>query len=428
MVVAVVLETWPKASERFISRELAALAGLGLDLRIFAVARGPEGLLAEEPFAGLAGRVSWLPGALSARGLAGGAGAAAASPGRMLRLLPAAVSGELRDPVRLARLLPRMALAPALAREVRRAGAELLWAHFASLPGAVGWMASRLAGVPFALSVHAWDVFVNRALVAAQLEEARLVTACSRAAMEFLQRTYGPSAAKVELCYHGVPLPEGNDRHPALGLRLAEKQPPAVPKAESPKPQARPGCPFRVLAIGRLVPKKGFAYLIEAAALARGGFEVELAGDGPERGALEALAAARGLTERVTFSGEVGAVELSAACARADAVCAPSVVAPDGDRDGVPNSLLEAMACGLPAVAADAGGLGEAVEDGRSGLLVPPADPPALAAAIGRIAGDPPLAARLASGAGELLRERFSLERNVRRLAGLLAAAAGRDA
>ena len=448
MVIAVVLETFPKASERFIARELSALTGLGLDLRVFALTRGPDALLAEEPFSGLAGRVRWLPGVLSAKAMAEKARIAVSRPARLLRLLPGAVSSEIRDPARLAALLPRLAWAPALARAAEKAGAGLIWAHFASLPGALGWMASRLAGVPFALSVHAWDIFVNKALVAAQLEEAQLVTACSAAARDFLRERYGASADKVELVYHGVPESgdagtrrrgdaerETTNRGSADAGPEALKSPgdsspcPRVPVSPCPRVSASPRHvvsasprPFRVLAVGRLVPKKGFRHLVEAAALSPGGFEVEFAGDGPERADLERLAAARRVSGRIRFSGELDGAGLAAAFARSDAVCAPSVVAPDGDRDGVPNSLLEAMAAGLPAVAADAGGLAEAVEDGRTGLLVPPADPGALAEAIERLEGDADLPRRLAAGAAELLRERFSLEKNAARLAGLLAA------
>ena len=248
------------------------------------------------------------------------------------------------------------------------------------------------------------------------------------------------SADKVELVYHGVPEsgdagtrrrgdaeretasdestnvdPEAPQSHGASS--------PCTPVPVSPRPRVPASDrPFRVLAVGRLVPKKGFRHLVEAAALSPGGFEVEFAGDGPERGDLERLAAARRVSGRIRFSGELDGAGLAAAFARSDAVCAPSVVAPDGDRDGVPNSLLEAMAAGLPAVAADAGGLAEAVEDGRTGLLVPPADPGALAEAIERLEGDADLPRRLASGAAELLRERFSLEKNAARLAGLLTA------
>jgi hypothetical protein len=170
----------------------------------------------------------------------------------------------------------------------------------------------------------------------------------------------------------------------------------------------------------------------------RGAFDVVTANDVVTEGMDEAklpefqtmpltgprLAAARRVEHRVTFSGELDGAGLAAAWARADAVSAPSVVTSDGDRDGVPNALLEAMAAGLPAVATDAGGLPEAVEDGRTGLAVPQADPPALAEAIERLERDRELAERLVAGAVELLRERFSLEKNAARLGELLRAAA----
>jgi glycosyltransferase involved in cell wall biosynthesis len=400
MKVAVVLGVFPKRSERFLVRELLVLGRLGLELQVFALESGEAALLAEEPFRTLAPRVSYLPHFFSARALAAQARSAATRPGRLLKLAPAALGGSLADPRRMAALLPRLAWAPALARAVEGTDCRLVWAHFASLPGAVGWLAANLAGRPFALSCHAWDIFVNRALVAAQLAGARLVTACSRAALNHLRTHYGRAADGVELVYHGLPQP------PVAGNR-----PPAT------------GQPLRVLAAGRLVPKKGFRYLVEAAALSPGGFTLEIAGEGAERGALEKLIAARKLATRVGLLGELDEAGLRAACERADAFCAPSVVDADGDRDGVPNSLLEAMSAGLPAVAANAGGLSEAVVHGRSGLIVPPADPQALADAIERLGADGALRERLAAGARDLLRERFALDHNAAQLAGLLLAA-----
>jgi glycosyltransferase involved in cell wall biosynthesis len=145
------------------------------------------------------------------------------------------------------------------------------------------------------------------------------------------------------------------------------------------------GATHRVLAVGRLVEKKGFAALIDACALCAAelpDFRCDIAGDGPLRAALQARADAAGLRDVVTLTGALASAEIVARMAQAALLIAPSIEAADGDRDGLPNVILEAMACGLPVIATTASAAGEAVVDGVHGRLLPPADPRALAAAI----------------------------------------------
>jgi glycosyltransferase involved in cell wall biosynthesis len=398
--IAVVLGQFPKLSERFLARELAALLRHDLDIRILALTPGPAEVFEEEPFASLRERTTVVAHWMSL----GGVIAKVSQPLgtlKTLRVVPDLAASLPADPRRSLTIWPRLNWGPVVAREVRRSGCELIWAHWATIPGAVGMVASRMTGLPFALSCHAWDVFVNRALVAAQLRSARLVTACSRAALEHLRELYGPAAEGIELIHHGVEL---------------ERAPPEPP---SPRQEG----PFRVLGVGRLVAKKGFEHLL--AATARGDFEVELIGDGPLREHLGTIAAELGLTDRVHFDGLQDAEGMERLFKRCGAICAPSVIAPDGDRDGVPNVLLEASLAGLPVITTDAGGLGDFIEHERTGLLVPPRDPAAIAAAVERLRREEGLAARLIVGAWERIRESFNLERNAARLAELLRAAAG---
>ncbi len=400
MKIAVVLERFPKLSERFIARELAALAKLGLGFHIFTLGAGEARASGEEPFKSLESRVTRLPSWHSPAMLAAKLRHPLLSL-RELLLIPDYLASLPADPRRTLGAFLRSDWSAVLLRAAERAGCDLIWSQWASLPGAVGLGAAYMAGLPFALSCHAWDVFVNRALVGAQLRRARLVTTCSHAAREHLRKLYGPAADKVEMVHHGLPAP-------------SDPPPPRPERGER---------PFRVLGVGRFVAKKGFHHLVAAAGL--GNFEVELMGDGPESEKLRGLAAELGLSERVRFSDFAAAAGLAAAFARADAIAAPSVVAADGDRDGVPNVLLEASAAGLPVVASSTGGIPDFVEDGRTGLLVPPGGAAAIADAVDRLARDAELGARLVSGARELLGEKFSLEKNAARLAELLRAAAG---
>jgi glycosyltransferase involved in cell wall biosynthesis len=152
----------------------------------------------------------------------------------------------------------------------------------------------------------------------------------------------------------------------------------------------------RLLAVGRLVEKKGFDVLLAALA-EHPQLSLTIVGDGPGRGGLEAAAAALG--DRVRFAGQLGSEALDQAYAHSDIAVFPSRRAASGDQDGLPVAMLEAMGSGLAVIASDLPGLNEAISDGESGVLVPPGDVAALATAIGELAGDPARRRALGSGA-----------------------------
>jgi glycosyltransferase involved in cell wall biosynthesis len=159
---------------------------------------------------------------------------------------------------------------------------------------------------------------------------------------------------------------------------------------------------IRVLFAGRLTEKKGVSVLLEALAdeaLSSRPVQLWIAGEGPERGALEGVVRDRQLGRRVHFFGAVPHGRLEELYAACDIFCAPSVVCRNGDRDGMPTVLTEAAAAGLPLVATDVGGIGLMVVPERTGLLVPPRDGHALACALARLARDSELRARLGEGA-----------------------------
>jgi glycosyltransferase involved in cell wall biosynthesis len=176
--------------------------------------------------------------------------------------------------------------------------------------------------------------------------------------------------------------------------------------------------PAWVLAVGRLVPKKGFDVLLRAVAVLRREMNVgcEIIGDGPELLALKALASELGIEEAVLLPGWCPYERLPQVYATADAVVAPSVIGPDGDQDGLPNVILEALATGVPTVASDLSGIREAIRDGETGLLCPSGDPEALAEALKRVLAESDLRANLAQRGRELAEEDFDGVRNARRM------------
>jgi glycosyltransferase involved in cell wall biosynthesis len=180
-----------------------------------------------------------------------------------------------------------------------------------------------------------------------------------------------------------------------------------------------------VLFVGRLVERKGVAQALEAIAkLGPTGPRLEIVGEGPERAALAQLADRLGVADRVVFRGRISGAELQASYARAAVCVLPSVRDTRGDTEGLGVVLLEAMNHGTPVVASRIGGIPDIVEDGVSGLLVPPADAAALAAAIRRVLSDPALARRLGEGGRRRLHDRFSWRAIVQRWLDLYASVA----
>jgi glycosyltransferase involved in cell wall biosynthesis len=254
--------------------------------------------------------------------------------------------------------------------------------YFAHVPAEVAQHAARRLGVPFGFSVHAADA---RKVLPDELRRraraAACVVACNGDVASDLQRT----GADVELVPHGVDL-ERFSASPAPGGEV-----------------------LRVLAVGRLVDKKGFPVLVEAAARLAIPFEIRIVGTGPCHVELTEQIAAADLGARVRLVGPRTHAELPAEFASAHVLVAPSIVDRRGDRDGVPNVLLEAMASGRPVVASAVGAVGSAVDDGRTGILVPPGDPGRLAEALEELARRPDLRERMGRAGRARVERRFDL-------------------
>jgi len=182
--------------------------------------------------------------------------------------------------------------------------------------------------------------------------------------------------------------------------------PEAAPGSSSP----RAGDTFVILFVGSLVERKGVRYLIDALPLLSTQLHAKLViiGDGAERSRLEAQVRERGLDHRVEVRGRVAEQELRRAYAGASVLVLPAIVDARGDTEGLGVVLLEAMSYGVPVIGSDLGGITDIVVDGETGLLVPPQDPAALAAALERLATDRGLARRLGEAGGSHVRRRFS--------------------
>jgi glycosyltransferase involved in cell wall biosynthesis len=369
-VVLVVLKGYPRVSETFIAHELAALERRGLPLHIVSLRR-PYDALTHPVHATIRAKVTYLPEYLyeaPGRVFAGHARALARAPRRYLRALGLWLRDVVRDPT--PNRGRRFGQAGVLAGELP-AGAAHLHAHFLHTPASVARYAAVMCGLDYSLAGHAKDVWTTPDWeLRAKLRQARFTVTCTAAGRDRLDAI---APGRAELVYHGL------DRELFA----------APPTFGSRRDGTDPRDPVRLLAVGRFQPKKGYPTLLEAVARVRAEVRLTVVGYGPLAAALHARADALGLASRLTWAGALDQPAVRAQYRASDLLLLASEVAPDGDRDGLPNVVVEALSQGLPVVATRAGAIAELVDDGVHGRLVSPGDAGALAAAIEELARDP---------------------------------------
>jgi glycosyltransferase involved in cell wall biosynthesis len=304
-------------------------------------------------------------------------------------------------------------LATALADRVLRMDDVChLHAHFAHDTTTITWLTSIITGLPFSFTAHAKDIYADRLnprdLLRRKLHAASFVVTCTESNRGHLRAI--ADGTPVHRVYHGL-----NDDFSKFLRRGGRKG------------SATGG--LRLLSVGRLVRKKGLDVVVEACGILnrRGvSFQATIIGDdddigdgGPVSVDLRHRIDRLGLGSRIQLLGQIGQEELYEHYRTATVFCLPCRVMGDGDRDGIPNVLLEAMSCEVPVITTPVSGIPELVEDGTNGLLVPQDDPEALADALIRLHGDPELAKRLAATGEATVREQFNGEHLAEQLATL---------
>ena len=408
--IAVAMKGYPRLSETFIAQELLGLQQRGLAFEIWSL-RHPTDAAKHLMHHQITAPVRYLPEYLHdepgrvARGLL----AALLRPG-LLRLLPVFLRDLFRDRTRnrWRRFGQACVMAHELPRDIRH-----LHVHYLHTPASVIRYAALLGGLTWSFSAHAKDIWTTEDWEKREkIASAAWGVTCTRDGHRELERL-SDRPDKVALLYHGLDLA----RFPAPGSR-------------SVRDGADSADPVRFVTIGRAVAKKGFDDLLEALAKLPCTLNWRLThiGGGEKLKALQAQAQALGLDDRITWAGPKAQDEVVATLRAADLFVLPSKEAGDGDRDGLPNVVMEAASQGLPIVATDFAGIPEFVRDGIEGLLVPPGDVAALAAALGELAGAPEKRAALGEGAYARLTDAFSAQAGLDRVAGMLRSSAGEGA
>jgi len=398
--IAVVLKGYPRLSETFIAQELRGLERAGHELALYSMRR-PTDRTTHPVNAEITAPVTYLPEYLYQE------------PRRVLRALarlwrrPAFRAtlkvwlGDLkRDPT--PNRVRRLGQAAVLAAELP-AHIEWLYAHFIHTPSAVTRYASLITGLPWSCSAHAKDIWTSPEWeLAANLASARWTVTCTAIGRAHLARL-ADRADKVRLLYHGLDL-----------ARFPPFDRPASRNAGT-----DPASPVRLLVVGRAVEKKGLDVLLLALARLRAGshWRLDHIGGGEALTALRAQAVALGIADRIEWRGAQEQRTVLAAYRASDLFVLPCRIADDGDRDGLPNVLVEALSQKLACLSTTVSAVPELIADGETGVLVAPDDPAALAAALERLIGDPALRTGLGEAGEARVRSAFDATGGIASLA-----------
>lgn len=382
--VGYVLKRYPRYSETFVVNEILAHEAAGVEIEIFALRNVTDGYF-QDVISQVRAPVRYIPEKIRQTtqfwALVGEAGSRLPGFWQALSEAGDADGDDVAQAIRVALM-------------VQEAGIAHLHAHFATVATTVARLAARFAGIGYSFTAHAKDIYFDyeeNVDLATKMADSTAAITVSDYNLRHLRTTYPHASGRACRIYNGLDL-----------SRLDYEEPVADGRT--------------ILAVGRLVEKKGFDVLVEALRILKGqnesGFDCMIVGDGPERERLEAQIERSGLTGSVVMTGPLPQRKIFERMRDAAMLAVPCIVGSDGNRDGLPTVLLEAMALGTPCLSTNVTGIPELVIDGKTGLCVEQGDPDELARAIKRLLDDHSLRLALSAGGRKLIEEAFDIHRN----------------
>lgn len=385
--IAYVVKRYPRYSETFIVNEILAHEAAGLDIEIFAL-RGPEDTHFQDIISRVRAPVTYLPDKLSKT----------SEFWKVLNDSAAVVPDIWRHLGEFAQVDPReIAHAAALAALLKQRGITHMHAHFATSATTTARMASRFTGIPYSFTAHAKDIFhesVDEADLGAKIRDASSVITVSDFNIDYLSDRFPAHKANIQRIYNGLDL------------------------TRFPYQSARDRKPL-IVSVGRLVEKKGLEYLVMACDQLRNKgveFRCVIVGSGDREAMLRDEIARHGLQQQVELIGSRPQREVIEIVQQAAVFAAPCIVGEDGNRDGLPTVLLEAMALGTPCIGTDVTGIPEAVIDNETGFCIAQHDADTLAHRIEILLSDADTRERFALAARKRIEQLFNVERSAHSL------------
>jgi len=392
--IAYILKMYPRFSETFIVNEILELERRGMDVRIYSLRKPDDGRF-HAALSRVKANVVYVPQYPQLE---------------MERITQAHQLVRSAYPIRYQQVyaysqargsdyaIKRFLQAGFVAAHLLKHPLDAMHAHFASSATRVANLVHHMIGLSYSITAHAKDIFhqdVNPDSLRRKISEARFVVTVSQFNKNYLQKIMGDTPSDIRCLYNGI--------------NLKRFRPdPAIKRKSN-----------LILAVGRLVEKKGFETLIHACHILKTwdlNFRCEIIGKGNLYHPLKQLIIDLGLTEQVRLMGPRPQDGVRDAYRRASLFTLPCVIAQDGNRDGLPTVLLEAMACGLPVVSTHLTGVPEIVDHHKNGFLVPPSSPHALARSLAILLTNPTQRQQMGQAARQKVEKEFDVRRNVAQL------------
>lgn len=402
--VGYLLKTFPKLSETFILNEIVQVEKLGTPLHLFSIKRPPEQEKFHPGVQQVQANVTYLSSIGWHRNIFDSAFVALDHAELFLRnpIRYVAALRFYRGPAKGKRW-KEFIQAGFLTRALERRGITHLHAHFANVPTSMAELVRRLSGITYSFTAHAKDIYLSpKEELSRKIRDAEFVLTCTGYNQQYLD-AINVHDTPIHLAYHGVDL----DRFLTLHT------------------QRESGGVLHIVSVGRFCEKKGFAYLIQACRLLKDRgvpFRCSIVGWGPLRESMAGQIAALGVEPEVQLRHEMTQNQLIDFYQTGDIFVLPCILTDDGDRDGIPNVLLEALAMQLPAVSTEVSGIPELVEHMESGLLVPEKDAAALADALQTLVERPDLRKKFGENGRAKVMDQFELKRSASRVHSFLSA------
>ncbi|KQQ45465.1 glycosyl transferase [Rhizobium sp. Leaf311] len=400
--IVVLLKGYPRLSETFIAQELLGLEKAGLELELVSMRR-PTDKKRHPVHDEIQAGVTYLPEYLHEEPLRvlKALWACRKKPGfaKALKLL----AHDLRHDFTRNRFR-RFGQAAVLAHEWPK-DAGWLHVHFIHTPASVAAYTHVISGIPWTISAHAKDIWTSSDRdLSAKLDSARWAVTCTASGFRHLQNL-SRDKGKVHLSYHGLDL-----------TRFPHFEGPRAPRDGS-----DPNDPVRILSVGRAVKKKGIDILLRALAALPSSLSWQFThiGGGDELQGLKALAAELGISDRITWTGAMDQKQVLEHYRQADLFALACRITSDGDRDGLPNVLVEAASQNLACVSTNISGIPEFFIDGENGVLTEPEDATAFSDALRSVIVDPEKRARLGAAAENRVRSSFDHRNSITELKAL---------
>jgi glycosyltransferase involved in cell wall biosynthesis len=410
-----ILRSYPRLSQTFVLNEILALEQIGVSIQIFALTN-PREKIVQRQVAQVRAPVHYLDQDMRSRSLGKTLKENVEVARRYFRgyihslvyiAANRAIDQGYTASSRWETFLQAVSFIHLLFATEQRTGKKLdhLHAHFAHDPTLIAYLVNRITGIPFSFTAHARDLYqVSEKVLIDRICRASVVVTCCQANLDYLNRIAPSHRSKFSLIYHGV--------------NLKEFQPITNP-GSSPASE----CPI-ILSVGRLVEKKGFQDLLQALLIVKntgGRFQCNIYGDGPLYHPMQDWIEDHGMTGEIILNGDRTQQELISIYQSATLFAITPIQTNDGDRDGIPNVLLEAMAVGLPVITTAVAGIPEAIEHNRDGLLYQPHDVEGISSGIIELLRDEPKRRQLGSTAAKKVAEHFDISRSAIRLKALFA-------